>query len=51
MHPTLVRRIVKPLVFVACLLPFLSVAWRAFELGGTDLGANPVEAVQDTFGQ
>lgn len=51
MHPTLVRHFVKPLVFVLCLVPFLSVAWRAFELGGSDLGANPVEAVQDTFGQ
>ena len=51
MPPHLVRRFIKPLVFVLCLVPFSIVAWRAFELGGTDLGANPVEAVQDTFGQ
>ena len=25
--------------------------WRAFELGGTDLGANPIEKIQDTLGQ
>ena len=25
--------------------------WRAFEIGGTDLGANPVEKIQDTLGQ
>lgn len=49
--PSVVRRIIKPALFVACLLPLLAIAWRAFELGGTDLGANPVEKVQDTFGQ
>ena len=51
MKPVLVRRVIKPIVFIACLLPFLSVAWRAFEIGGATLGANPVEAVQDAFGQ
>lgn len=51
MSPTLVRRYIKPALFVACLMPLLSVAWRAFELGGTSLGANPVEKIQDTFGQ
>lgn len=51
MPPHLVRRFIKPLLFLLCLVPFLSVVWRALELGGTDLGANPVEAVQDTFGQ
>ncbi len=51
MNSNTVRRFIKPLLFLACLVPFLSVAWRAFGFGGTDLGANPVEAVQDTFGQ
>lgn len=51
MRPDTVRRIIKPHIFLLCLLPLLSLAWRAFELGGTDLGANPVEKVQDTLGQ
>lgn len=46
-----VRRYFKPLLFLLCLLPFLWVALRAFGIGGISLGANPVEAVQDTFGQ
>jgi len=46
-----VRRYLKPPLFLLCLLPFLWVAVRVFEIGGTSLGANPVEAVQDTFGQ
>ncbi|HEX2493211.1 MAG TPA: protein-methionine-sulfoxide reductase heme-binding subunit MsrQ [Steroidobacter sp.] len=44
-------RILKALLFAACLAPFLSVLWRAFELGGSDLGANPIEKIQDAFGQ
>jgi sulfoxide reductase heme-binding subunit YedZ len=46
-----VRRFVKPTVFAACLLPLLSVVWRAFGIGGGSLGANPIEAIQDAFGQ
>lgn len=46
-----VDRYIKPAVFVVCLLPVLSVVWRALELGGATLGANPVEAIQDAFGQ
>ncbi|HEX7116731.1 MAG TPA: protein-methionine-sulfoxide reductase heme-binding subunit MsrQ [Steroidobacter sp.] len=45
------RRVVKPLLFVLCLLPLASIVWRAFELTGTSLGANPIEKIQDTFGQ
>jgi sulfoxide reductase heme-binding subunit YedZ len=51
MRPALVRQFIRPLVFLACTTPLLSLLWRAFELGGTDLGANPVEKVQDTLGQ
>jgi methionine sulfoxide reductase heme-binding subunit len=51
MRPPLVRRYLKPIVFAACLLPLLTVLWRAFGLAGTDLGANPIEEIQDTFGQ
>jgi methionine sulfoxide reductase heme-binding subunit len=46
-----VRRVLKPALFVLCLLPLLSLVWRAYEIGGTSLGANPVEKIQDTLGQ
>lgn len=42
---------VKPALFALCLLPFAAVLARAFELGGASLGANPIETIQDTFGQ
>jgi len=45
-----VRRAFKPALFVLCLLPLLSLVWRAFGLADTNLGANPVEKVQDTLG-
>ena len=51
MSPTLVRRYLKPIIFAACLLPLLCLLWQAFGLAGTDLGANPIEKIQDTFGQ
>ncbi|MGQ0429898.1 MAG: sulfite oxidase heme-binding subunit YedZ [Gammaproteobacteria bacterium] len=47
---TLMRRVFKPLLFLLCLLP---LAWVAAGIGGwppADLGANPVEKVQDTLG-
>jgi len=46
----LVRRVFKPLVFVLCLLP---AAWLLAGITGwptAQLGANPVEAIQDTLG-
>ena len=48
---TVVRRVFKPALFLLCLLPLASLVWRAFEIGGTNLGANPVEKIQDTLGQ
>ena len=45
------RRVVKPALFVLCLLPLASIVWRAFGVGGASLGANPIEEIQDTFGQ
>ena len=49
MSPTLLRRVIKPLVFITCALPAL---WL---LGGMlqvfDLGTNPIETIQDTCGQ
>ncbi len=45
----LVRRYVKPVLFVVCLLPFLHMLLGAFGL--VRLGTDPIETVQDTFGQ
>ena len=44
-----IRLIWKPLVVLVCLLPFALVAGDAFELTGS-LGANPIEAIMDRFG-
>jgi sulfoxide reductase heme-binding subunit YedZ len=44
-----IRFIWKPVVFLACLLPILLIGGDAFEITGT-LGANPVEAILDRFG-
>lgn len=49
--PTVIRRVIKPALFVLCALPLLSIVWAAFEIGGATLGTNPVEKIQDTFGQ
>jgi methionine sulfoxide reductase heme-binding subunit len=45
------RRVIKPALFVLCLVPLASIVWRAFGVGGASLGANPIEEIQDTFGQ
>lgn len=44
-----IRLIGKPLVFIVCLVPALLVLTDAFEITGR-LGANPVEEIQDRFG-
>ncbi len=44
-----VRFVWKPLVFLLCLVPALLVVTDAFEITGR-LGANPVEEIQDRFG-
>jgi methionine sulfoxide reductase heme-binding subunit len=46
-----VHRVFKPVLFLLCLLPLASLVLNAFEIGGTSLGANPVEKIQDTLGQ
>jgi sulfoxide reductase heme-binding subunit YedZ len=48
--PLVVKRIVKPVVFLLCSLPLLLLTLRAFGISGT-LGANPVEEIQDTLGE
>lgn len=44
-----VRRVIKPALFVVCLLPFVHMVLGAF--GIVRIGANQVEAIQDAFGQ
>ncbi len=44
-----IRFLWKPLVFVACLIPAALVAGDTFAITGT-LGANPIEEIQDRFG-
>ena len=41
------RRVVKPAVFLACLVPFAQLIYGAF---WGDLGANPVETITNTTG-
>lgn len=49
--PLVIRRVIKPALLLACALPLLWLIVEAFGIGGTSLGANPVEKIQDTFGQ
>lgn len=44
-----IRFVWKPIVFLLCLLPALHVVANAFEVFG-QLGANPIEEMQDRFG-
>jgi sulfoxide reductase heme-binding subunit YedZ len=44
-----IRLVWKPLVFLACLAPFLLVVGDAFDITGS-LGTNPIEAIMDRFG-
>lgn len=46
-----VRRILKPVLFVACLLPLSRLVAGAFGLAGVSLGANPVDEILDTCGK
>ena len=45
-----IRFIWKPLTFALCLVPFAIIAGKVYGIGGT-LGPNPVEAIQDYFGE
>ena len=48
---TVIRRVIKPALFVICALPVVSLAMQLFGVAGASLGTNPVERIQDTFGQ
>ncbi|MCJ7555774.1 MAG: sulfoxide reductase heme-binding subunit YedZ [Gammaproteobacteria bacterium] len=45
------RRLIKPLVFLLCCLPWLSLILGAVGLAGFSLGANPVEMLLHTCGK
>ena len=45
------RRFLKPLVFVLCLLPLAWLLARTVGIGGLGLGANPVDELQDRLGE
>ncbi len=45
-----IRFVIKPLVVLVCLVPFVMVFTDAYGITGT-LGANPIENIQDRFGQ
>jgi sulfoxide reductase heme-binding subunit YedZ len=47
-QPQLVRRVLKPLVFLSALLPFLDLVWRAV---AGELSANPIEDITLTTGR
>lgn len=44
-----IRFVWKPLLFLACMIPFAHVAADLYGVGGT-LGTNPIEEIQDRFG-
>ena len=44
-----IRFVWKPLIFIACLIPLALVVGDLFQVTGS-LGANPVEEIQDRFG-
>lgn len=43
-------KLIKPLWFIACLLPFAWLVFEALYAGGRALGADPIEAIQDRMG-
>jgi methionine sulfoxide reductase heme-binding subunit len=45
------RKWVKPVLFLACAAPLLTLLMQAFEVGSLRLGANPIEAIMDSLGQ
>ena len=47
----IVRRFLKPAVFLVCTLPFVRLLLGAFNVAHFELGTNPVEEIQDTLGQ
>jgi sulfoxide reductase heme-binding subunit YedZ len=46
----LLRRYLKPVLFVLCALPLAWLLLRAFGIGGLGLGVNPIDELQDRLG-
>lgn len=46
-QPQVIRRVIKPAVFLACLEP---LSWLVYSAFWGDLGANPVETITNTTG-
>jgi len=46
-----VRRLAKPGLFVACLLPLAWLVVRLFGVAGAGLGANPIDELMDRLGE
>ncbi len=46
-----IRRLLKPAIFLLCLLPLARLVAGAFGLAGVSLGANPVDTILDTCGK
>lgn len=49
--PRLVRFVLKPVAFAACLVPFALLALRTLGLLGLGFGPNPVEDILETLGK
>lgn len=45
-----IRRYIKPALFLLCLIPLGILAAQAFGIAGASLGANPVEKVEHSLG-
>jgi len=45
------RRYLKPVTFLLCLLPLAWLLARGFGVAGTSLGANPIDELQDKTGE
>ena len=44
-------RLIKPVVFLVCLIPLVFLSLRAFEVAGLGLGANPIEELLHELGR
>jgi methionine sulfoxide reductase heme-binding subunit len=44
------NRIIKPILFIVCLIPFVVLLLKTFALAGLSLGPNPVEALLHELG-
>ncbi len=42
------KKLLKPLVFLLCLLPFVALAWQLY---ADQLGANPIDEIADASGE